>query len=49
MSWPLLTLLSAAQAQSLMNQWHGGEARHWLKIIAVHHNPVPTVPENAWL
>jgi hypothetical protein len=41
-------ILSGEQAQALMNQWHGGEARHWLKVIAIHHNPVATVPENAW-
>jgi hypothetical protein len=40
--------LSPAQAQSLMDQWRGGEARRWLKLIAIHHNPVPTVPESSW-
>jgi predicted phosphodiesterase len=38
--------LSEAQAQALMVQWRTGEAHSWLKIIAIHHNPVATVPAN---
>ena len=38
--------LSDTQAQALMDRWHTGEANGWLKIIAIHHNPVATVSEN---
>jgi 3',5'-cyclic AMP phosphodiesterase CpdA len=38
--------LSDNHAQSLMNEWYGDRFDSWLKIIAIHHNPVPTVPEN---
>ena len=39
--------LSETQSQSLMDQWHKDEFNDYqLKIIAVHHNPVATVPEN---
>lgn len=43
--------LSQEQAQALMGQWHGEETDHWIKIIAVHHNPVATVPEGvrSWI
>jgi 3',5'-cyclic AMP phosphodiesterase CpdA len=40
--------LSPEQAQALMSQWHASEARSWLKVAAVHHNPVATVSENVW-
>lgn len=39
-------LISKNQAQSLMNKWHEDEFNSWLKIIAIHHNPAPTVPES---
>lgn len=39
-------LLSEDQAQSLMDKWHEGELNSWLKIIAIHHNPASTIPEN---
>jgi 3',5'-cyclic AMP phosphodiesterase CpdA len=38
--------LSEGQAQSLMNKWHEDKLNSWLKIIAIHHNPAPTVPQN---
>jgi 3',5'-cyclic AMP phosphodiesterase CpdA len=38
--------LSPEQAQALMNQWRQGEATGWIKLVAIHHNPVATVPGN---
>lgn len=38
--------LSQEQAQALMSQWQQGEAAHWIKLVALHHNPVATVPMN---
>lgn len=39
-------LLSKEQAQALMNYWKEDEIRSWLKVVAIHHNPVAMVPEN---
>ncbi|MCP4549161.1 MAG: SUMF1/EgtB/PvdO family nonheme iron enzyme [bacterium] len=40
-------LISRAQAQSVMDAWHNDQATaRWLKILAVHHNPVATVRKN---
>jgi hypothetical protein len=38
--------LSQEQAQALMSQWQQGEAARWIKLVAVHHNPMATVPVN---
>lgn len=38
--------LSEEQAQSLMDYWHKGDLNSWIKIIAIHHNPAQTIPEN---
>jgi 3',5'-cyclic AMP phosphodiesterase CpdA len=38
--------LSREQAQALMSQWTQGEALSWVKLVAIHHNPVATVPSN---
>ena len=38
--------VSPEQAQALMDHWRFGEATSWLKVVAVHHNPDVTVPEN---
>jgi NACHT domain len=39
-------LISENQAQSLMDKWHEERLNSWIKIIALHHNPAPTTPEN---
>jgi 3',5'-cyclic AMP phosphodiesterase CpdA len=39
-------LISKNQAQSLMDRWHGDKLDSWLKIVAIHHNPAPAVPES---
>ena len=41
-----LGFLSDNHAQSLMNEWYGDKYKSYIKIIAIHHNPVPTIPEN---
>lgn len=38
--------MSREQAQALMSLWRHENARHWIKIVAIHHNPVPTIPAN---
>ncbi len=38
--------ISKNQAQSLMDRWYGDKLNFWIRIIAIHHNPSPTVPEN---
>ncbi|NNC14834.1 NACHT domain-containing protein [Corallococcus exiguus] len=38
--------LEEEQAQALMNHWRRSETPHWLKVVAIHHNPVATVPQN---
>ncbi len=38
--------LSEEQARSLMTAWRTGAPAHWLKVVAVHHNPLLTVPTN---
>lgn len=37
--------LSDAQAQALMEHWHSSHDAGGIKIVAIHHNPVATVPE----
>jgi 3',5'-cyclic AMP phosphodiesterase CpdA len=39
-------LISEPQAQALMTRWSSDEYSKWIKVIAVHHNPVVTVKEN---
>jgi 3',5'-cyclic AMP phosphodiesterase CpdA len=41
--------LSEDQAQSLVDKWHETDLNSWIKIIAIHHNPVSTIPENVAL
>ena len=36
--------LGKPQAQALMSHWQHGELRRWIKIVAVHHNPLAAVP-----
>jgi 3',5'-cyclic AMP phosphodiesterase CpdA len=38
--------LSVRQAQSVMTHWREAELTNRLKIIALHHNPISTTPEN---
>lgn len=38
--------LSQAQAQALMGQWKQADTAQWIKLVAIHHNPVATVPAN---
>ena len=38
--------LDKAQAQALMDVWKDESHRDYIKVIALHHNPVATVPEN---
>ena len=38
--------VSRDQAEWLMKAWKDGESAAWLKILAVHHNPVVTTPNN---
>ncbi len=38
--------LSDGHAQSLMKEWYSNKYDCYLKIIIIHHNPIPTVPEN---
>jgi len=38
--------VSRAQADALMEAWHQKDSEGWLRILAVHHNPVGTVPAN---
>lgn len=38
--------ISDHQAQNLIQHWTQPGQKDWLKIMAVHHNPVPTVPDN---
>lgn len=33
-------LFSAQQAEALLSRWRPDEVRHWLKVVAVYHNPV---------
>ncbi len=42
--------LSREQAQAVLDAWRFGEVKDWLKVVAVHHNPVATVRANvdAW-
>ncbi len=37
--------LGKQQAQALMNHWLHDDARKLLKVVALHHNPVATVPQ----
>lgn len=38
--------LSGSHAKSLMNEWYSDKYSLYIKIIALHHNPTKTVPEN---
>ena len=38
--------LGRKQAQGIMDHWGTSEVGYWLKLVAVHHNPVVTVLEN---
>lgn len=38
--------LSEKQVQSVMTYWRGGGIDDWVKIVALHHNPVTTVTAN---
>lgn len=39
-------LVSQEQAQAVMDAWRSAELSSWIKVVAVHHNPVVTVPAN---
>jgi Calcineurin-like phosphoesterase len=39
-------LLSEAQAQALMSYWRTAGLKSWLKLVAIHHNPVATERSN---
>jgi 3',5'-cyclic AMP phosphodiesterase CpdA len=41
-----LGFLSRQQAESLMKEWLAAGRAGWLKVVAVHHNPVVTVHSN---
>jgi hypothetical protein len=43
--------VSQEQAQAVMDAWLSPEFASWIKVLAVHHNPVVTVPANIadWL
>lgn len=38
-------LLGKEQAQALMNHWQLADCKTLLKVVALHHNPVATVPQ----
>jgi len=44
-------LLSEEQAQAVMERWRQEDLGTWLKLVAIHHNPMPTVPADvrAWI
>ena len=38
--------LSEDQTQALMDRWHRSGEERWLKVVALHHNPIANTPEN---
>ena len=39
-------LVTEEQAKAVMDAWRSPDLAGWIKIVAVHHNPVVTVPAN---
>lgn len=39
-------LVTEEQAKAVMDAWRSPDLAGWIKVVAVHHNPVVTVPAN---